>query len=107
MVNRNRNCTLSLRLTAREKDLLREKAAQSSLTVTEYIVSSLLDGKEAELECLRGILKLMRNMSQTLDMMTGRFSDDVVQKQELQEVKDLQNNIVFSQLIKLSASERR
>ncbi len=48
----------------------------------------------------------MRNMSQTLDMMTGRFSDDVVQKQELQEVKDLQN-IVFSQLIKLSASERR
>lgn len=106
MVNRNRNCTLSLRLTAREKDLLREKAAQSSLTVTEYIVSSLLDGKEAELECLRGILKLMHNMSQTLDMMTGLFSDDVVQKQELQEVKDLQN-IVFSQLIKLSASERR
>ncbi len=106
MVNRNRNCTLSLRLTTREKDLLREKAAQSSLTITEYIVSSLLDGKETELECLRGILKLMRNMSQMLDKITGRFSDDVVQKQELQEVKDLQN-IVFSQLIKLSASERR
>ncbi|MBR1811179.1 MAG: DUF1778 domain-containing protein [Clostridia bacterium] len=76
---RNRTETLTLRLTPKEKELLKQKAAARCLTLTDYILLSALEYSDAQ--PYRLILKQLGDLRTALQTLQ--------QKKESDDLRDL------------------
>ena len=80
---RSRTETLSLRLTAEEKKLLKARAAKNGQSVTDYILLSALQYSPAE--SYRPILKTLdRLRALLLELRDARDADGILDAQEKQ-----------------------
>ena len=104
MKTRQRNKTLSIRLSENEKELLIRKAKQCGKSITEYILSTVLYESDVDHVYLIEMLKALRKVSGRLDSIQKQ--NTVSQNKDLmtlfQEILDRQKEI-NNQIIKFSA----
>lgn len=102
MKTRQRNKTLSIRLSETEKELLISKAKQRGQNITEYILSKVLYELGVELICLLELLKTVRKVSDRLDLIQNTISQNKDLTTLFHEILDKQKEI-NNQIIKFSA----
>ena len=73
---RNRTETLTLRLTAQEKQMLKQKAAERNRTLTDFILLSALE--HSDLRSLRPILKKLDELHGELKKLQQKENTDEV-----------------------------
>ena len=73
---RNRTETLTLRLTAEEKQMLKRKAAERNRTLTDFILLSALE--HSDLQSLRPILKKLDELHGALKQLQQKNNTDEV-----------------------------
>ena len=73
---RNRTETLTLRLTAEEKRMLKQKAAERNRTLTDFILLSALE--HSDLRSLRPILKKLDELCGALKQLQQKEKTDEV-----------------------------
>ena len=73
---RNRTETLTLRLTAQEKQMLKQKAAERNRTLTDFILLSALE--HSDLRSLRPILKKLDELHRELKKLQQKENTDEV-----------------------------
>ena len=102
MKTRQRNKTLSIRLSGNEKELLIRKAKQHGKSITEYILSTVLYGSDVDHVYLIEMLKALRKASDKLDLIENTVSQNKDLTTLFHEILDKQKEI-NNQIIKFSA----
>ena len=102
MKTRHRNKTLSIRLSENEKELLIRKAKQRGQNITEYILSTVLYESDVDHVYLIEMLKVLRKVSDRLDLIENTVSQNKDLTTLFHEILDKQKEI-NNQIIKFSA----
>ena len=102
MKTRQRNKTLSIRLSGNEKELLIRKAKQRGKSITEYILSTVLYESDVDHVYLIEMLKALRKASDRLDLIEKTVSQNKDLTTLFHEILDKQKEI-NNQIIKFSA----
>lgn len=102
MKTRQRNKTLSIRLSGNEKELLIRKAKQRGKSITEYILSTVLYESDVDHVYLIEMLKALRKASDRLDLIENTVSQNKDLTTLFHEILDKQKEI-NNQIIKFSA----
>ena len=91
--NRKRNVTLTVRLTAAEKDAIIRKAAKARMSLTDYIVASSLLTEIHVAEDTRPLLSELKRIGNNLNQITTKINAGAFSSYNFREVIDLQKNI--------------
>ena len=91
--NRKRNQTLTVRLTAAEKDAITRKAAKARMSLTDYIVASSLLTEIHVAEDTRPLLTELKRIGNNLNQISTKINAGVFRSYNFQEVIDLQRRI--------------
>ena len=91
--NRKRNVTLTVRLTAAEKDAIIRKAAKARMSLTDYIVASSLLTEIHVAEDTRPLLSELKRIGNNLNQITTKINAGAFTSYNFREVIDLQKNI--------------
>ncbi len=91
--NRKRNQTLTVRLTAAEKDAILRKAEKARMSLTDYIVASSLLTEIHVAEDTRPLLTELKRIGNNLNQISMKINAGAFTSYNFQEVIDLQRNI--------------
>ena len=91
--NRKRNQTLTIRLTAAEKDAITRNAAKARMNLTDYIVASSLLTEIHVAEDTRPLLTELKRIGNNLNQISMKINAGAFTSYNFQEVIDLQNAI--------------
>lgn len=99
--NRKRNQTLTIRVTAVEKDAIVRNAAKARMSLTNYIVASSLLTEIYVAEDTRPLITEMKRIGNNLNQISMKINDGAFQSYNFQEVIDLQRSI-YEELYRIS-----
>ena len=91
--NRKRNVTLTIRVTAGEKDAIARNAAKARMSLTDYIVASSLLTEIHVAEDTRPLLTELKRIGNNLNQISTKINAGVFTSYNFQEVIDLQKAI--------------
>ena len=91
--NRKRNQTLTIRVTAGEKDAITHKAAKARMSVTDYIVASSQLTEIHVAEDTRPLIAELKRIGNNLNQISMKINAGAFQSYNFQEVIDLQKAI--------------
>ena len=91
--NRKRNQTLTIRVTAAEKDAIVRNAAKARLSLTDYIVASSLLTEIHVAEDTRPLLIELKRIGNNLNQISMKINAGAFTSYNFQEVIDLQKAI--------------
>ena len=92
-VNRKRNQTLTIRVTAGEKDAITQKAAKARMSVTDYIVASSQLTQIHVAEDTRPLVTELKRIGNNLNQISMKINAGAFQSYNFQEVIDRQRDI--------------
>ncbi len=99
--NRKRDVTLTIRLTAAEKDAIVKNAAKARMSLTDYIVASSLLTEIHVAEDTRPLLTELKRIGNNLNQISKKVNAGAFTSYNFQEVIDLQRNI-YEELYRIS-----
>ncbi len=99
--NRKRNQTLTIRLTAAEKDAILRKAEKSRMSLTDYIIASSLLTEIHVAEDTRPLLTELKRIGNNLNQITTKVNAGAFASYNFQEVIDMQKDI-YEELYRLN-----
>lgn len=91
--NRKRDVTLTIRLTAAEKDAIVRNAAKARMSLTDYIVASSLLKEIHVAEDTRPLITELKRIGNNLNQISMKINAGAFQSYNFQEVIDLQRSI--------------
>ena len=91
--NRKRNQTLTIRVTAAEKDAIVRNAAKARMSLTDYIVASSLLTEIYVAEDTRPLLTELKRIGNNLNQISMKINAGAFQSHNFQEVIDMQREI--------------
>ncbi|MBR7148995.1 MAG: plasmid mobilization relaxosome protein MobC [Firmicutes bacterium] len=91
--NRKRNQTLTVRLTAAEKDAITRNAAKARMSLTDYIVASSLLTEIHVAEDTRPLLTELKRIGNNLNQISMKINSGVFTSYNFQEVIQMQKAI--------------
>lgn len=91
--NRKRNRTLTIRLTAAEKDAIVRNAAKARMSLTDFIVTSALSAEIYVAEDLRPVITELKRIGNNLNQISMKINAGVFTSYNFQKVIDLQRAI--------------
>lgn len=91
--NRKRNQTLTIRVTASEKDAITQKAAKARMSVTDYIVASSQLTQIHVAEDTRPLVTELKRIGNNLNQISMKINAGVFQSYNFQEVIEMQRSI--------------
>ena len=91
--NRKRNQTMTVRLTAAEKDAITRNAAKARMSLTDYIVASSLLTEIHVAEDTRPLLIELKRIGNNLNQISMKINAGAFTSYKFQEVIDLQKAI--------------
>ena len=99
--NRKRNQTLTIRVTAGEKDAITQKAAKARMSVTDYIVASSQLTQIHVAEDTRPLVTELKRIGSNLNQISMKINAGAFQSYNFQEVIDMQRDI-YEELYRIS-----
>ena len=99
--NRKRNVTLTIRVTAGEKDAIARNAAKARMSLTDYIVASSLLTEIHVAEDTRPLLIELKRIGNNLNQITTKINAGAFQSYNFQEVIEMQRKL-YSELYRIS-----
>ena len=91
--NRKRNQTLTIRVTAAEKDAIVRNAAKARMSLTDYIVASSLLTEIHVAEDTLPLLAELKRIGNNLNQISMKINAGAFQSYNFQEVIDMQRDI--------------
>ena len=91
--NRKRSQTLTIRVTAAEKDAIVRNAAKARMSLTDYIVASSLLTEIHVAEDTRPLLAELKRIGNNLNQISTKINVGAFQSYNFQEVIDMQKAI--------------
>ena len=91
--NRKRNQTLTVRLTAAEKDAITRNAAKARMSLTDYMVASSLLTEIHVAEDTRPLLTELKRIGNNLNQISMKINSGVFTSYNFQEVIQMQKAI--------------
>ena len=91
--NRKRNQTLTIRVTAAEKDAIVRNAAKARMSLTDYIVASSLLTEIHVAEDTRPLLTELKRIGNNLNQISMKINAGAFQSYNFQEVIEMQKAI--------------
>ena len=98
---RKRNQTLTIRVTAAEKDAIVRNAAKARMSLTDYIVASSLLTEIHVAEDTLPLLTELKRIGNNLNQISMKINAGVFQSYNFQEVIDMQRDI-YEELYRIS-----
>ena len=105
-VNRKRNQTLTIRVTAGEKDAITQKAAKARMSVTDYIVASSQLTQIHVAEDTRPLVTELKRIGNNLNQISMKINAGAFQSYNFQEVIEMQRSI-YEELLRIGGSQWR
>ena len=102
--NRKRDVTLTIRLTAAEKDAIVKNAAQARMSLTNYIVASSLLTEIHVAEDTRPHITELKRIGNNLNQISMKINAGAFQSYNFQEVIQMQRNI-YEELVRIGGSQ--
>jgi len=99
--NRKRNQTLTVRLTAAEKDAILRKAEKARMSLTDYIVASALLTEIHVAEDTRPLLTELKRIGNNLNQISMKINAGAFQSYNFHEVIDMQKD-VYEELYRIN-----
>ena len=99
--NRKRNQTLTIRLTAAEKDAIVRNAAKAHMSLTDYIVAASLMTEIYVAEDTRPLITEMKRIGNNLNQISMKINAGAFTSYNFQEVIEMQKNI-YEELYRIS-----
>ena len=97
--NRKRNQTLTIRVTAGEKDAITQKAAKARMSVTDYIVASSQLTQIHVAEDTRPLVTELKRIGNNLNQISMKINARAFQSYNFQEVIEMQRSIYEALLL--------
>ena len=91
--NRKRNQTLTIRVTAGEKDAITQKAVKARMSVTDYIVASSQLTQIHVAEDTRPLVTELKRIGNNLNQISMKINAGAFQSYNFQEVIEMQRSI--------------
>ena len=104
--NRKRNQTLTIRVTAAEKDAIVRNAAKACMSLTDYIVASSLLTEIHVAEDTRPLLAELKRIGNNLNQISMKINAGAFQSYNFQEVIEMQRSI-YEELLRIGGSQWR
>ena len=104
--NRKRNQTLTIRVTAGEKDAITQKAAKARMSVTDYIVASSQLTQIHVAEDTRPLVTELKRIGSNLNQISMKINAGAFQSYNFQEVIEMQRSI-HEALLRIGGSQWR
>lgn len=102
--NRKRNQTLTIRVTAGEKDAITQKAAKARTSVTDYIVASSQLTQIHVAEDTRPLVTELKRIGNNLNQISMKINAGAFQSYNFQEVIEMQRRI-YEALLRIGGSQ--
>lgn len=99
--NRKRDITLTIRLTAAEKDAIVKNAAKARMSLTDYIVASSLLKEIHVAEDTRPLISELKRIGNNLNQISMKINAGAFQSYNFQEVIEMQRSI-YEELYRIS-----
>ena len=99
--NRKRNQTLTVRLTAAEKDAITRNAAKARMNLTDYIVASSLLTEIHVAEDTRPLHTELKRIGNNLNQISTKINAGAFISYNFQEVIDLQK-VIYEELYRIN-----
>ena len=99
--NRKRNVTLTIRVTAGEKDAIAQNAAKARMSLTDYIVASSVLTEIHVAEDTRPLLTELKRIGNNLNQISMKINAGAFQSYNFHEVIGLQKAI-YEELYRIS-----
>lgn len=99
--NRKRNQTLTIRLTAAEKDAIIKNAAKARMSLTDYIVASSLLKEIHVAEDTRPLITELKRIGNNLNQISMKVNAGAFTSYNFREVIEMQKNI-YEELYRIS-----
>ena len=99
--NRKRNVTITIRVTAGEKDAIARKANKARMSLTDYIVASSVLTEIHVAEDTRPLLIELKRIGNNLNQISTKINAGVFQSYNFQEVIEMQRKI-YGELYRIS-----
>ena len=99
--NRKRDVTLTIRLTAAEKDAIVRNAAKAHMSLTDFLVASALTTEIHVAEDTRPLITELKRIGNNLNQISMKINAGAFQSYNFQEVIDLQRSI-YEELYRIS-----
>ena len=104
--NRKRNQTLTIRVTAGEKDAITQKAAKARMSITDYIVASSQLTEIRVTEDTRPLVTELKRIGNNLNQISMKINAGAFQSYNFQEVIEMQRSI-YEALLHIGGSQWR
>ena len=104
--NRKRNQTLTIRVTAGEKDAITQKAAKARMSVTDYIVASSQLTEIRVAEDTRPLVTELKRIGNNLNQISMKINAGAFQSYNFQEVIEMQRSI-YEELLRIGGGQWR
>lgn len=99
--NRKRDVTLTIRLTAAEKDAIVRNAAKAHMSLTDFLVASALTTEIYVAEDTRPLITEMKRIGNNLNQISMKINAGAFQSYNFHEVIEMQKNI-YEELYRIS-----
>lgn len=104
--NRKRNQTLTIRVTAGEKDAITQKAAKARMSVTDYIVASSQLTQIHIAEDTRPLVTELKRIGNNLNQISMKINAGAFQSYNFQEVIEMQR-CIYEELLRIGGGQWR
>lgn len=102
--NRKRNQTLTIRVTAAEKDAIVRNAAKARMSLTDYIVASSLLTEIHVAEDTRPLLTELKRIGNNLNQISMKINAGAFQSYNFQDVIEMQR-CIYKALLRIGGSQ--
>ena len=102
--NRKRNQTLTIRVTAAEKDAIVRNAAKARMSLTDYIVASSLLTEIHVAEDTRPLLTELKRIGNNLNQISMKINAGAFHSYNFREVIEMQRSI-YEALLRIGGSQ--
>ena len=102
--NRKRNQTLTIRVTAAEKDAIVRNAAKARMSLTDYIVASSLLTEIHVAEDTRPLLTELKRIGNNLNQISMKINAGAFQSYNFREVIEMQRSI-YEALLRIGGGQ--
>ena len=99
--NRKRDVTLTIRLTAAEKDAIVRNAAKARMSLTDYIIASSLLKEIHVAEDTRPLISELKRIGNNLNQISMKINAGAFQSYNFPEVIEMQRSI-YEELYRIS-----
>ena len=104
--NRKRNQTLTIRVTAGEKDAITQKASKARMSITDYIVASSQLTQIHVAEDTRPLVTELKRIGNNLNQISMKINAGAFQSYNFQEVIEMQRSI-YEALLRIRGGQWR